>query len=142
MSIVVGVDGSEGSLAALRWAIAEARFRNTSVRAVLAWSYLDQPGEFDPHYDEASARRGLDAALDGVAAERKGVEIDPVLVCDLPVAALLDASRDADMVVVGSRGLGGVRGLLLGSVSRDVAHRATCPVVIIPGPERREHREE
>lgn len=135
--LVVGVDGSEGSLRALRWALDEARVRKTRVRAVLAWSYLDQPGgTFDAGYDEDAARAHLDTVLEAVASEAGDVDLERRVVCDLPARALLAEAADADLVVVGSRGMGGFKGLLLGSVSQQLVHHAPCPVVVIPGDER------
>lgn len=141
--VTVGVDASEGSIRALRWALREARLRGARLRAVLAWSYLDQPkGSFDPAYGEDDARGQLDEALALVAGGADDVEIDPVLVNDLPARALLAAARDADLLVVGSRGLGGFKGLLLGSVSQQVVQHAPCPVVVVPGDERPASRRE
>ncbi|MGH9048543.1 MAG: universal stress protein [Acidimicrobiia bacterium] len=141
--VTVGVDASEGSVRALRWALREARLRGARLRAVLAWSYLDQPkGSFDPAYGEDDARGQLDEALALVAGGADDVEIDPVLVNDLPARALLAAARDADLLVVGSRGLGGFKGLLLGSVSQQVVQHAPCPVVVVPGDERPASRRE
>lgn len=134
--LVVGVDGSEGSLRALRWALREARVHTAPVRAVLAWSYLDQsPGSFDVAYGENDARARLDGALEAVAGEVGDVEVERVVVCDLPARALLANAGDADLLVVGSRGVGGFKGLLLGSVSHQVVQHAPCPVVVVPGEE-------
>ena len=135
--VVVGVDGSEGSRRALQWALEEARVRGAPLRAVFAWSYLDQPGEgFDAAYGEDDARQRLDRALEEVAGDVGDVEVERVVVVDLPARALLDAARDADLLVVGSRGVGGFKGLLLGSVSQQVVQHAPCPVVVVPGDER------
>lgn len=135
--IVVGVDGSEGSRLALEWALGEARARNQPVKVILAWSYLDQPGgDFDPSFGEEDARRVLDEMVEGVAGDDSDVEIERIAVCELPSRALLEACEGAAMVVVGSRGLGGFKSLLLGSVSHQVAQHAPCPIVIVPGPER------
>ena len=140
-TIVVGVDGSEGGKAALAWAIEEARIRGARLRALLAWSYLDQPvTDFDPQFGEENARERLEEVIAEVTSGAdSGVEIERVVVCDLAARALLEATAGADLVVVGSRGMGGFKGLLLGSVSQQIAHHATCPVVIIPGPERTAH---
>ncbi len=132
--VVVGVDGSPGAQKALRWAAREARLRQARLRVVMAWSYLKQPdGAFDPDYGEDDARRQADAAL---GADGEGIEVEAVPVCDLPARALLQSAADADLVVVGARGVGGFKGLLLGSVSQQVAQRAPCPVVIARGEER------
>lgn len=128
--IVVGVDGSDHSRRALEWAIEEARLRGTRVRAVLTWSYM---GEADSMLGvgttDADARAALDAMLaevgDGAAL------VDPVAVNDLAVHGLLEASKGAALLVVGSRGRGGIKGLLLGSVSRTLVERATVPVVVV-----------
>jgi nucleotide-binding universal stress UspA family protein len=134
--VVAGVDGSPQSALALRWAADEAKLRGAVLRAVCVWSYLDQPGKaFDPGYGVDDARRLLDDAIAGLGPAAAGVETERVTVNDLPARGLLDAARDADLVVVGARGMGGFRGLLLGSVSQQVAQHAPCPVVIVP-----EHR--
>ena len=129
--IVVGVDGSDGSHLALRWAAAEARLRQARLRVVHVWSYLDQTAEFDPSYGERDAAELLDRAI--AAIDTDGLDIEPRTVCDLPARGLLDAAADADLLVVGARGVGGFRGLLLGSVSQQVAQHTPCPAVIVPG---------
>jgi nucleotide-binding universal stress UspA family protein len=133
--IVVGVDGSEGAAHALRWAEAEAAHRKWTVRAVLAWGYLNQHSVttqgFDPDYSAEDAEAALasyvrDALdVDGAAAVERHV------VADLAARAILEAAADADLLVVGARGLGGFRGLLLGSVSRQCLHEAKIPVAVI-----------
>jgi nucleotide-binding universal stress UspA family protein len=136
--IVVGVDGSASAADALRWAVAEADDRKCRVRAMLAWSYLDQEpasgaAEFDPAYDAAAATAALETVLDETLPGSADGVIR-VVVNDLPAPALVDASQDAALVVVGARGLGGFRSLLLGSVSRRVLHEAACPVVVVRPP--------
>ena len=131
--VVVGVDGSEGARRALQWAAEEARLRGARLRAVHVWSYLNQAGEaFDPTYGDDDARRFLDEAVAGLGDDAVGLEIERTAVCDLPARGLLDSAGDADLLVVGARGMGGFRGLLLGSVSQQVAQHAPCPVVIVP----------
>ena len=132
--VAVGVDRSEGARRALRWAAQEARLRNACLRVVHAWSYLDQPGgTFDPSYGEDDARRLVDDEVARLGPDAEGIEIERVTVTDLPSRALLDAATGADLIVVGARGLGGFEGLLLGSVSQQVANHAPCPVVIVRG---------
>ena len=137
--IVVGVDGSEPSAEALRWAVREADARDAQVVAVLAWGLFDQyhaDGEprFDPAYDEAAADAALAAYVDrALGAERPG-EVVRRPVCDRPAPGLLAAAAGADLLVVGARELGGFRGLLLGSVSQQCAQHAACPVVVVPHP--------
>lgn len=131
--IVAGFDGSAQAAAALRWAAEEAKLRGARLRAVYAWSYLDQAGKtFDPGFGEDDVRRLLDDAIDELGPEAADIDIERVIVNDLPARGLLEAAQDADLVVVGARGVGGFRGLLLGSVSQQVAHHAPCPVVIVP----------
>jgi nucleotide-binding universal stress UspA family protein len=135
--VAVAFDGSSGAWRALRWAAAEARIRDARLRIVRAWSYMDQPGpSFHPDYGEADARREIDDAIAALGDDAVGLDIEPVTVNDLPGRGVLAGAGDADLVVVGSRGHGGIAGTLLGSVSQHVAHHSTCPVVIVPGEER------
>lgn len=133
--IVVGVDGSEPAARALQWAISEARVRSATVQAVHAWSYPLAMGvganasELLMRGAESAAEAVLDHA---VASRPDDVVVEPVLTLGLAAETLLDASKGADLLVVGSRGHGGFFGLLLGSVSQQCAHHAACPVVIVP----------
>jgi nucleotide-binding universal stress UspA family protein len=132
--IVVGIDGSEHSQKALLWAIDEAELRGAKVRAVLTWTYLGQSGsKLGPLTTEADAQKLLGDLIDQVAGDRQHL-VDAVTVNDLPAAGLLDqAATDANLLVVGSRGIGGVKGMLLGSVSRTVVERSPVPVVVVHG---------
>lgn len=135
--IIVGVDGSSSSADALRWARREARVRDAEVIAVLAWNFLDQhhvDGEttFDPDYGEDDARRALDALVQQALGDDADGVVQEV-VCDHPVTALLDASKGADLLVVGARGLGSFRGLVLGSVSQRCLEYAASPVMVVHG---------
>lgn len=132
--IIVGVDESANAAEALRWAVAEGAWRKQPVTAVLSWGYLDQhhatpDRPFDPEYHEADAQ----AALAGLVEHAVGpdAEVEQRAVCDLPARTLIEAGAGAELVVVGSRGIGGFRGLLLGSVSRQVLHHAPCPVAVV-----------
>jgi nucleotide-binding universal stress UspA family protein len=133
--IVVGVDGSEAGREALQWALDDARRRNAAVEAVHAWhqpgvmsyGYLDQ---IDMAPFEEDARRVLDAAVDG--ADVSGVAVERKLIPGGAAIVLVEEAKGASLLVVGSRGRGGFTGLMLGSVSQQVAHHAPCPVVIIP----------
>ena len=131
--IVVGVDESPGARAALAWAVDEARQWGATLEAVLAWSHLVQPvEEFRSDFDEIAARELLDRLVDEVGTE--GVpRVVRTTVNDLPARSVLHVARDADLIVVGARGLGGFKGLLLGSVSQQVASHSPCPVVIVRG---------
>ena len=136
--VVVGADGSESSRRAIRWAAEEARVRGAVLEVVHAWTLLGQPedGTFDPTYGEPQARQWLDAELGALGDVVDGVEVERIVVNDLGAPALLDAGKRADLLVVGSRGRGGFRGLLLGSVSSQVVQHAPCPVAVITGDER------
>ncbi len=134
--IVVGVDGSEVGAEALRWSVEEARVHGATVVAVLAWSYLAQVGDavaggFTPEYSEQDAAASLAAAVHSAVGDDPGVTIEQTTVCDLPARALLEQAASADLLVVGSRGRGGFRGLLLGSVSQQCVHHSPCPVVVV-----------
>jgi len=134
--IVVGVDGSEGAARALVWAAREARLRQWSVTAVMAWGWLadyhaivgDQAETGDL---EAIAVDALDAYVEDALGPGTAGSLGRRVVNDVATRALLDASLDAELLVVGARGLGGVRGLLLGSVSQQCLHHASCPVAVV-----------
>ncbi|MBG6058115.1 nucleotide-binding universal stress UspA family protein [Cryobacterium sp. MP_M5] len=131
--VVVGVDGSPESIAALRWAVDEARLRHGRVRPITSWSYpprtADVEGEYIDDRSERGAERIQAVALDAVPFE--GVDVTGHIVQGPPASVLLDAANGADLLVVGSRGLGGFSGLLLGSVSNQLVHHAPCPVLVI-----------
>jgi nucleotide-binding universal stress UspA family protein len=131
--LVVGVDGSESGGAALTWAIAEATRRRAPVVALAAWSWLDQPEDFDPNYGVADVKAMAEAAVDRARGSVVGADVDVEIrpINDHAGHALVEASADAELLVVGSRGLGSFRGLLLGSVSSQCVHHAHCPVVVV-----------
>ncbi len=138
--IVVGVEGSGGARAALRWAIKEARYRQACVDVVTAYSttYVPASPDFnyvplDPIDLEAEVKRMQDSVIDEVLAEVdvEGVEIKRRIVRGRAADTLVAESATAAMLVVGSRGRGGFRGLLLGSVSQQITHQGSCPVVIV-----------
>ncbi|MGJ6969377.1 universal stress protein [Streptosporangium sp. G11] len=134
--IVVGFDGSEHSQVALEYAFARARQRGSRLRAVCAWQmpilspyalgYSPVPGGV--FADKAETARRL---LAPYRERYPDVVVEESIVCDHPVRILSDASRQADLVVVGSRGLGGFSSAVLGSVSHGVLHRAHCPVAVV-----------
>jgi nucleotide-binding universal stress UspA family protein len=134
--IVVGVDGSEEATAALRWAAEEARLRGRGIVAVHARIYPALTGASTPGrevYADA-LRRDAEELVEAAIVDAEvpaDVPVRPLLVEGDAAEALIDASEDAELLVVGSRGLGGVAGVLLGSVSRQCARRAACPVVIV-----------
>lgn len=134
--IVVGVDGSEGAAESLRWAVAEGERRGWSVTVVLAWAALDQhhadgQDRYDPDYSDEDAAAALDVMVSKALGD--GADVTKKTVCDLPARGLLEASADADLVVVGARGMGGFKGMLLGSVSQAVLQQSTIPVAVVRG---------
>lgn len=135
--VVVGVDGSEASMNALRHAIDEARRRGAAVEIVHGW-HVPYYGDFTgvmpyPGQELASAaERVVKDALASVENEAQGVSITGRTVEAPPAYALTEAGKEADLIVVGRRGHGGFLGLLLGSVAQQVANHATCPVLLIP----------
>jgi nucleotide-binding universal stress UspA family protein len=146
--IVCGIDGSDESKEALRWAVEEGRLRQAPVLAVHAW--LPPPPPVDPFFEPvppveypAQLRQFQEAAeaLAGRIVEevaQEGVDLRPVAIEGAPAATLIEAARDAQLLVVGARGRGGFIKLLMGSVSSQVASHASCPVLV----HRRALREE
>ena len=136
--IVVGVDGSRTSRQALRWAVEEARLRQASLEVVLAWSmpyvggYPYVGAGFEPGRLEADIRKTLDEVVDGVDPSGLPQPIERIAYLGNAASGIIATAKGAALVVIGSRGLGGFSGLLLGSVGHHVAHHAPCPVVIIP----------
>ena len=139
--VVVGLDHSEGAKAALTFAHEEARLRGATLRAVHAWQfgyigYTGFEGGVPPvggdiHELHAAAEAALDATLRQTLGDANGVTVEKRTVEGTPAAVLIEESRGADLLVVGSRGHGGFAQLLLGSVSQQCAHHAECPVVIV-----------
>jgi nucleotide-binding universal stress UspA family protein len=142
--IVVGIDGSPGSDAALHWAVAHApafgdRGGGAEVTAVHCWSPPVAGGDVELTGPEAVALERdfaavLDAAVARVAVEAPEVPVRPVLSRGEPAEVLTGLADGAALLVLGSRGASGHTGLALGSVSRRCADRATCPIVIVPTP--------
>ncbi|MFB7169975.1 universal stress protein [Streptomyces sp. NPDC056254] len=133
--IVAGVDGSPSSQAALGWAVRYAGLVGGKVEAVTAW---EVPGEaswsapaVDATFDEEDAERRPVEEVRTVLGEDGASLVHERLVHGHPVEVLVDAAKGADMLVVGSRGRGGFRRALLGSVSQQVALHASCPVTIV-----------
>jgi nucleotide-binding universal stress UspA family protein len=139
-TIVAGVDGSDESRAALGWAAEEADRRGDRLVVLHAWHVPSGAGPFSNEMAvlasgdvQAAAEHLVDTLVDKAREKAgDGVEVVGETVCGSPGAVLIARSGDASMIVVGSRGLGSVRGLLLGSVSRQVVQHAHCPVVVVP----------
>jgi nucleotide-binding universal stress UspA family protein len=139
-TVVVGVDGSRESRAALRFALEEARLRGARLRVVHAWLVpIALTGGAPPHIlpqvlEELKVdgeRLLAEAIAEALEGAEPPVEIEQRVVEGPAAAVLLRAAEDADLLVVGSRGRGGFTGLLLGSVSQQCAHHAPCPIVIV-----------
>jgi len=134
--IVVGVDGSPQSQAALDWAVEEAGLRSGEVLAIAAWHYPYVSDALGQAWDYEVFQRDAETILESelARAANHGVQVTGRAVQGNPASALIDASRDADLVAVGSRGHGGFTGMLLGSVSSQTVHHAHCPVLVIREP--------
>lgn len=138
--IVVGIDGSGQSKAALRWALGQARLTGASVDAVTAWRYpatygltvIPGPGELDL---DGESRKMLAEVVAGAGGEGPGVEVRQLVGEGPSAEVLLNTAEGADLLVVGSRGLGGFRSAILGSVSLACVMNATCPVLVFRGEE-------
>ena len=157
MEIVVGADGSAASNRALAWAWGEAKLHGDAALVVVhayaspavrghspySYTYLSPEAMERLTVQEREARaeqetiarqraeRLLDDALSSIGIDDTGPVIKRLAVARDPAKTLIEMSREADMVVVGSRGHGGFRGLLVGSVSQQVLHHAQCPVLVV-----------
>ena len=133
--VVVGVDGSPGSTAALDFAVEAAVLRGVPLVAVHAWRDVLVDATMAPLVDwdavESDEREVLAERLAGIRTTYPDLVVRKLVVRDRPARALVDESRSAQLVVVGSRGRGGVQGLLLGSVSQQLLHHAHCPVAVV-----------
>lgn len=139
--IVVGVDSSEASKEALQLALHEASMRGTRVRAVHAWTptvpiAMTGPGFIAP-IDREPMQREADELLHEIVhavAGEKAPSVECVLVEGPAGHAILEHAEDAELIVIGQRGLGAVGAVVLGSVSHHVLHHAHCPVLVVPPP--------
>ena len=140
---MVGVDGSDEAAAALRWAVEEAKLRGAAVEAVHAWSYVPMTTAADSGLvpmawtESAEMLEATQAAGARIAEQQvesvlgAGHDVAISLVQGDASEALLEAATGADLLVVGNRGRGALKGALLGSTSGRVADHAPCPVVIV-----------
>jgi nucleotide-binding universal stress UspA family protein len=146
--IIVGVDESDNALRALRWAIEEARLRDAELELVHAYApharsyplpdHLADPELGNLRSDE-EVRRAHEMIIDEALAavgDIEGVSIERSVRKGTPAAALCKAAEGADLLVVGARGLGGFRGLLLGSVTQQVTAHSPCPIVVVTPQQR------
>jgi nucleotide-binding universal stress UspA family protein len=137
--IIVGVDGSDHSRYALAWAMREAVLLHAPLTVITVhpatmsyWGAVTYP---ESSLGQEEARQGVQDLVDKVASDLGEPQPDVTVRVETGVASeeLVNASRGADLLVVGSRGSGGFARLLMGSVSSQTAHHAACPVVVIPG---------
>jgi nucleotide-binding universal stress UspA family protein len=139
--IVVGVDGSPSSRTALRWAIRQANFTNGAVDAVLAWQipmvlqgygmapiYVEEDGSF-----EENAKKTIETVIGEEVEPADSERVRSLVINGHPAEVLLAVAVGADLLVVGSRGHGEFAQALLGSVSQNCVHHASCPVLIMRG---------
>jgi nucleotide-binding universal stress UspA family protein len=142
-TIVVGVDGSEGAHAALTHAAREAMLRSAHLRIVCAWEVPPAvyAGGFAPGIDQTTLdgfRENAESIVRDALAEAQrvqpGVHCEGEAVEGSAASVLLHESRNASLIVVGNRGRGGFASLLLGSVSQQVTHHASCAVLVVRAP--------
>jgi nucleotide-binding universal stress UspA family protein len=136
--VVVGIDGSAESRAALHWAVGQAQRMGAEVQAVAVWH---EPLQFGvggmsrvpaQHFEDEA--RGWLAEVMPEEADASGVHVDTHIRRGEPATVLLDHALRADLLVVGNRGRGGLAGAMVGSVALRIAHHARCPVVLVPAP--------
>lgn len=134
-TIVVGVDGSESSKDALRWAAQQTKLLGGQLQVVTTWEYPTSfgwapayPSDWDP---ETDATKALGDVIDEVLGRDPGIPIRISVTEGRPAPTLLEAARHAVLLVVGSRGHGAFAGMLLGSVSEHCVSHAPCPVVVV-----------
>lgn len=139
--ILVGFDGSDHAVLALEWAMKEAAIRHApltvlAVHAVAASHWTGNPITYpEDRAAQDTARHAAEEAVAKVAARLGEPGPGPVTVraaSGTPAQELIEASRDADLLVVGSRGGGGFASLMMGSTSSQVVHHAQCPVLVMP----------
>jgi nucleotide-binding universal stress UspA family protein len=131
--IVVGVDGSESSREALRWAAGQAKLSGAELDAVTTWKLptewaVPYPEGLDP---EADASKVLEETVRAVLGEHPDVEVHTRVFEGHPAPSLVDVARGAQLLVVGSHGHGAFTGMLLGSVSEHCVSHSPCPVVVV-----------
>jgi nucleotide-binding universal stress UspA family protein len=133
--IVVGVDGSPSSVAALGWAARQAELTGSPLEAVTTWQWptsygspLPFPSDYDPVKD---ARAMLEGVIDQLRLEHPDISVKATVIEGRPALVLVEASEEADLLVVGSRGHGEFAGMLLGSVSEHCVTNAHCPVLVL-----------
>jgi nucleotide-binding universal stress UspA family protein len=133
--IVVGIDGSASSIDAFRWAVHQAHLTGSALEAVMAWQYPTGVTPVGGHDLEAESRQALGGAIEGAFSSAPPVQAIRVVEEGEPAPTLVRRSKDAALLVVGSRGHGTFVGMLIGSVSQYCVSHAHCPVVVVRGPD-------
>jgi nucleotide-binding universal stress UspA family protein len=141
--IVVGVDGSDSSKQAVRWALRQAEVTHGGVEAVTAWEFPQfhgalgwlPPSSSDEGALKARALQELTRTVEEAVGPRPEAQVRTEARYGTPAGVLLHAAQGAALLVVGSRGLGGFAGLLLGSVAQHCVQHAPCPVLVVRGEE-------
>jgi nucleotide-binding universal stress UspA family protein len=128
--IVAGVDGSQCSLEALRWAARQSELTGAELHAVMAWSLPEIYG-YTPRDFQSDARKALEDAIEQALGPEPRAPVVAQVVEGHPARTLIEASRNAQLLVVGCRGHGGFVGMLLGSVSDHCVSHAECSVVVV-----------
>jgi nucleotide-binding universal stress UspA family protein len=133
--IVVGIDGSPAAAKALEFAIEEAELRHAELHVTYAYTVMASPVTGSTGHDyyeqvETSAQAFLENAL-AAAPPTDGLSVEWLGVPGNPAEVLIEASKNATILVVGSRGVGGFLGLLMGSVSTQCVHHSHCPVLVV-----------
>ena len=133
--IIVGIDGSASSVAAMKWALHQAELTGSKVEAISTWEWPTNygwafpfPSEYDPKVD---AEKMLSDALAPLLADHPDVLVELTVVEGHPAPVLIEASTRAELLVVGSRGHGEFSGMLIGSVSEHCVANAHCPVLVV-----------
>ncbi|HTT87423.1 MAG TPA: universal stress protein [Acidimicrobiales bacterium] len=136
-TVVVGVDGSDSSRQALRWALHQATVTGAALRVVTCWDYPVSYGWTPPNLcdfnPEPDVHRVLDELVDAVVPADSPVQVERVVLRGHPAQCMVDQAAGAALLVVGTRGHGGFTGLLLGSVGEYCVTHAPCPVVVVRG---------
>ncbi|KAA5831291.1 universal stress protein [Saccharopolyspora hirsuta] len=133
-TVVVGLDGSDESVRALRWAANQVKEVGGIVHAVMVWHQPVQFGYRLPTPDtelEQRARKSLDAAVDRIKGEFPSVDLRSRLIRGHVVDEMVGLSKQADLLVVGNKGHGAFTGMMVGSVALKLVHHAACPVVVV-----------
>src|SRR4051812_37826731 len=140
--VVVGIDGSDSALDAARWGALEAQRRTAPLRLVTAYPWtrdtvVGVPGLGEEYHGvlELQAEHAIDVAVAAVEGVAPGRPVDRAIVIGYPIGVLAEEARQAQLLVLGNRGLGGLTGLLAGSVAVALAAKAPSPVVVVRGDE-------